>query len=302
MTEAIARPKIVLSGFGSAGQRHAMNALRLGCEVITYDPRQMNAGLFDDVLDRSKDATHVVIASPPEFHYAQALASIDAGFPTLVEKPFTATLDEARELVRRAEEKGVPLASATQLRYLETITKTYQGFRGNRLNSWIGRCVFGYDIRRWHSAGSPYTPRVGVLAEAGTHEIDLLCYLYGTADFTVTNAGIASHSTWGETECMADFSLGVYDSRIRVSLDYTSPTYRRELTLSNGSQYLVWNLDPARDADMLIAASEAMMRDFLGNRLGEPGVPLASGEEAVSVLRILDDVRCLSPVDVEEPA
>ena len=45
----------------------------------------------------------VVIASPNDSHFSLACAALDAGKDVVVDKPFTVTVDEALELVRRAD-------------------------------------------------------------------------------------------------------------------------------------------------------------------------------------------------------
>jgi predicted dehydrogenase/nucleoside-diphosphate-sugar epimerase len=53
------------------------------------------------------DAAHVLV--PPDRHFEVALALIEAGIPVLIEKPLTASAEEARELVERARALGVPI-------------------------------------------------------------------------------------------------------------------------------------------------------------------------------------------------
>lgn len=51
----------------------------------------------------------VIVASPHTLHYEHAKAALERGLPVLCEKPMTTRAEHARELVRLAEEKGVPL-------------------------------------------------------------------------------------------------------------------------------------------------------------------------------------------------
>lgn len=48
----------------------------------------------------------VIVASPNEFHYEQALWCIENQLPTLIEKPVTPSLDDARALVELVRKKG----------------------------------------------------------------------------------------------------------------------------------------------------------------------------------------------------
>lgn len=51
----------------------------------------------------------VIISSPNELHYEQAIFCIDKNIPVLVEKPLTDHIDSAELLVKYAEEKKVPV-------------------------------------------------------------------------------------------------------------------------------------------------------------------------------------------------
>ncbi|HEY0215835.1 MAG TPA: Gfo/Idh/MocA family oxidoreductase [Cellulomonas sp.] len=65
------------------------------------------AGSVDAVLVTARDAaTHRTLAEP----------LLRAGLPVLVDKPFTATVDDAEHLVRLADRLGVPLTSSSALR------------------------------------------------------------------------------------------------------------------------------------------------------------------------------------------
>jgi predicted dehydrogenase len=59
----------------------------------------------------------VTIATPPDTHAALALEVIGAGRHVLCEKPFTATLDEARTVLAAAESAGVVHLLGTEFRF-----------------------------------------------------------------------------------------------------------------------------------------------------------------------------------------
>lgn len=65
-------------------------------------------GSLEDLLKSGcVDVLHVT--TPPEFHLTQAALALDAGAHVLVEKPVVIRSGEIRELLSRAEEKGVTL-------------------------------------------------------------------------------------------------------------------------------------------------------------------------------------------------
>ncbi|MCP1293146.1 oxidoreductase [Chromobacterium sp. S0633] len=114
---------VALVGYGYAGKTFhapliaAVPELRLAA-VVSSRPDAVRAdwpqvpvladlerALADPAIDM------LVIASPNQLHYPQARASLKAGKHVVVDKPFTVTQAEARELCLMAERPGGPLLS-----------------------------------------------------------------------------------------------------------------------------------------------------------------------------------------------
>ncbi|OQS39289.1 oxidoreductase [Chromobacterium haemolyticum] len=114
---------VALVGYGYAGKTFhaplisATSELKLAAVVssrpdeVRVDWPQVSvlAGLEQALLDPAIDM--LVIASPNQLHYPQARAGLMAGKHVVVDKPFTVTQAEARELCLMAERPGSPLLS-----------------------------------------------------------------------------------------------------------------------------------------------------------------------------------------------
>lgn len=87
-------------------------------EEVTYTDN------IDEVLN-DPDIQLVILSIPPSAHYAVAKQCLEAGKNTLVEKPFTETAAEAKELFDLAKQKGVFL-QAYQNRRFDTDFLTVQ--------------------------------------------------------------------------------------------------------------------------------------------------------------------------------
>src|SRR5205814_9474972 len=102
---------------------------------------------------------------------------IDAGRPTFVDKPFACSLADARALVEAAQKKGVPLTSASALRYCPEILDL--GRRTEELGPVVG--VDAYTPGVLH-------PRNPGLFHYGVHGVEMLYALMGTGCRSVRTA------------------------------------------------------------------------------------------------------------------
>jgi predicted dehydrogenase len=76
-----------------------------------------------EALVSDPDVDVVYVATPHPMHHANTLLALDAGKPVLVEKAFTMTAAEARELVASARSKGLFLMEAMWTRFLPHIAE-----------------------------------------------------------------------------------------------------------------------------------------------------------------------------------
>jgi predicted dehydrogenase len=65
---------------------------------------------FTDASDLIGKVDAVTVASPTDAHHALTVMFLDAGIHVLVEKPMTSTLEQADDLIARAQARGVVLA------------------------------------------------------------------------------------------------------------------------------------------------------------------------------------------------
>ena len=170
-----------LIGYGMAGRVfHAP----LIAAVDGLELRAIVKGRRDDVEGMLGDARVelVVIATPNTSHFDLARRALRAGKHVVVDKPFTVTSEEARQLVTLAREKGRVL-SVFQNRRWEGDFLT--------IRQLIERGVFGrivmFEARfdRFRNAPKPNAwretsdPGSGILYDLGSHLIDQVLFLFG---------------------------------------------------------------------------------------------------------------------------
>jgi predicted dehydrogenase len=143
----------------------------------------------DVVSDPKALATHpdidlVVIASPNETHAPLAEAAMRAGRNVVVDKPFTITVEEARNLGAVAREKNVLLSVFQNRRWDSDFLTVRDAIRQDL----VGRVVlfesridrYRPDVRdRWREVPGP---GAGLLYDLGPHLIDQTLLLFGIPD------------------------------------------------------------------------------------------------------------------------
>jgi predicted dehydrogenase len=303
--------KVAILGLGSAGRRHAQNALEQGHEVLGFDPEADEVSGIErvDSMDSAiATADAVVVASPSSLHAEQALAAISAGKPTLVEKPLAVNVDDAGRVVAAARDHGVICGVAMNLRF-------HRGILGLReLLPELGtlrlaRSSFGYDLRLWQPGtdyrGS-YSARAalggGILLDA-IHELDYLLWLLGP---------VASVSA--ELDQVSDLEIDVEDTALLAvrfesgalgafDLNFVEPAYRRECLLVGSDAMASWDWNTAaisvrrgteeRSVDTacdVLDTYRAVLEDFLEAAVSG-GEPRTSAEDGLAALRVVDAAR-----------
>ncbi len=132
-----------------------------------------------DSLVNDPDVDAVYIALPNAMHYEAVLAAARAGKHVLCEKPFTLTVEHAREMVKACRDAGVVLRIAHQIRLDAAVTRAREIVQSGRL----GRLA-EISLERASAIGSRVSWRQdftqsGVMFDVGVHLLDLIQYVSG---------------------------------------------------------------------------------------------------------------------------
>lgn len=151
---------------------------------------------YDEILN-DPEVELVIVNTPDYLHFDMARQAIEAGKHVVVEKPFTKTSDDARELIALAKKKGVILTVYQNHRF-DNGFLTLKKILAEKL---LGRLVeyeAHYDRYRnfiqegsWKEDGDE---RTGVLFNLGSHIVDQSLVLFGapkavTAHLNVLRTG-----------------------------------------------------------------------------------------------------------------
>jgi predicted dehydrogenase len=109
-------------------------------------------------------------------HRAMAGPAIEAGLPTFVDKPFTASVADAHALIESAERRGTPVYCTSALRYAEGVVALRE-----RLRELVGQPLAA------HSLGT------GDYENYAVHSLEILYGLWGGGITAVQSLGEAGH-------------------------------------------------------------------------------------------------------------
>jgi scyllo-inositol 2-dehydrogenase (NADP+) len=142
----------------------------------------------------AQDLDLVILASPAHVHLEQGLAALEGGAALVIDKPFVPSVVDAKKLIAKAEERGLPLAVFQNRRWDGDFLTVSRLVREGALGS-VHRFVSTFE--RW---GTPKPGQwqetttieqgAGILFDLGSHVIDQALHLFGPA--TVEQAEIAS--------------------------------------------------------------------------------------------------------------
>ncbi|SFL88077.1 Gfo/Idh/MocA family protein [Geodermatophilus ruber] len=173
--------RVAVVGYGYWGSKHVRVLSSIpGVEVTIVDghtPRLADAAAhhpaarlathLDHVLD---DIDAVVIATPPGSHAAIAHRALGAGKHTLVEKPFTTSVEDGERLVRMAREQDVRLMVGHTFEYNPAVRKLRELVRSGALGQ-----ILYVDTARL-SLGR-YQSDVNVIWDLAPHDISIVSYV-----------------------------------------------------------------------------------------------------------------------------
>jgi UDP-N-acetylglucosamine 3-dehydrogenase len=179
---------------------------------------------YHDLLDENLDT--VSIAVPTTLHKKVALDAIEKGINILAEKPIADTVESADEVIKAARKKGVKLMVGHVERFNPAIIK---------LKELIDSGLLGKVVSISAKRVGPYNPRirdVGIVLDLGTHDIDIMSYLYGGKIKQVyASAGTVVHSHEDHAIITLNFDSG---SGV-IDTNWLTPHKVRNLTVI-GSQ------------------------------------------------------------------
>ncbi|GAB3609311.1 Gfo/Idh/MocA family oxidoreductase [Humibacter ginsengiterrae] len=302
-----------LSGLGFIGRQHLEAALHIpDLHVVAYDPvpelrrhavdsapdRVVAVDRFDDLVAAAPHAA--VVATPDEHHLNQLLQTVEAGIPTLVEKPLSTSVAAADAALPRLTASATPILVGYVLRYRPVLQRVRELLGDGVIGTPTGfQVMLGAYETLTRATNRFDTAAPDRLYRDYSHEWDYLRWVFGP---------IRSVFAYSRTERIVERvqEPNVVDGLLRTDgvvgafhIDYLEDPSSRTLSVIGAAGRIVADLSAAgtvallsRDTDTIehhplasAAALAAQMHHLLDVADGraEPLVGLVDGIAAIAV-------------------
>lgn len=235
----------------------------------------------DDVLnDPTIDA--VVIATPVSQHYPMARRALLAGKHILVEKPFTASVAQARELLDLADRRGC----LVMVDHTFLFTDAVQQIKRLTAAGELGRINY-FDSTRINLG--LFQPDVNVIWDLAPHDLSILNYLVAERPVSVVATG-SSHTRSG-LENIAYLTLHYASDFIaHFTCSWISPVKIRRILIGGSRRMVLYDdVEPTEKVKMYdtgysIKSEEEKHRMLVDYRVGNIFIPKIAQKEALADL------------------
>ncbi len=252
--------KLAVIGLGNIAARHRKNLKQLYPSVQLYSMSASGRLPIEEISDCDvivscveelieEQIGFVIVASPAPFHASHAIPFIEAGIPTLIEKPVAVDSQDIDSLYKAIEKSRAPVAIGYCLRYLPSALKIRalleEGVLGELYNVFIH---VGQYLPDWRP-NKNYRDSVSANKNLGggalfelSHELDYAQWLLG--ELEVEHAVLRSSKELGlDVEDMADIVLRTQAGVVcNVHLDFLQRSARRICSFIGSKGCLEWDL------------------------------------------------------------
>jgi predicted dehydrogenase len=297
--------RVGVIGVGALGQNHArLYAQTEGARLVgVYDAdparaaqiaQQYGTKAFPTLEDLAAEIDAASVVVPTDLHHAVAGTLIDRGIHLLVEKPIAATMEEAEDLVARAQVRKVIL----QVGHIERFNPVMQFVESAVKNP---RFIEAHRLAPYPPPRPGLHPRgteVSVILDLMIHDLELILHLVRSPVKAIHAVGVPVLS---RSEDIANVRLQFENGCIaNVTASRISPEKMRKIRLFLDNAYIsldyqaqsgeIYRLTPAgiQREEVPIEKGEPLaneLRSFV-RCVAERGNPVVSGEHAAEALRL----------------
>jgi predicted dehydrogenase len=267
-----------------------LSRARLAVAAQRYPAIDTCTDYADLVNDSRVDA--IVIATPVSTHFDFALQALRAGKHVLVEKPMTATSEQALRLIDEADRRRCVLMVDHTFVYTGAVRRIQELIASKSLGQ-----INYYDSVRVNLG--LFQPDVNVIWDLAVHDLAIMDYVIGARPYAVSATGI-SHVR-GRPENIAYLSLFFEANLIaHVNVNWLAPVKVRRTLIGGSRRMIVYDdLEPSEkikvyDKGITVgsASAESLYELFVAYRTGDMWAPQLEMTEALKT-EAVHFVRCV---------
>lgn len=286
--------KVGIIGLGYWGPNLVRNFLAngnveqvLGCDqnparLRFVEEKFPSVKLTSNVEDFFNDSTIniIVIAVPVRFHYELAKRALEAGKHVWVEKPFTASAQEAEELISIADKNSLRIFVDHTFIYTGAVKKAKEIVDKGEL----GEIIYFDSVRV--NLGL-FQHDVNVIWDLAPHDLSIMNYILNKKVAGISANGIANYYNY---ENVAHLSVYFHDNCFaHFHVNWTSPVKIRRMLIGGKKKMLVFDdMEYSEkikvfDSGVEIESEEGIYNALVQYRIGDMYSPKINQTEALAV-------------------
>jgi predicted dehydrogenase len=223
----------------------------------------------------------VAISTPVSTHYPLALEALRAGKHVFVEKPITATSEQADHLIEEAARRNLVLMVDHTFVYTGAVRKIRELISNNKIGD-----VYYYDSARVNLG--LFQHDINVIWDLAVHDLSIMDYILDERPCEVSATGVAHVNGVEDTAYVSMF----FDSGViaHLNLNWLSPVKIRRTLIGGTTSMIVYDdLEPSEkirvyDKGIVVHNSpESVYKLMVNYRSGDMYAPHLDTTEALSV-------------------
>ena len=276
---------------------------------------------LESFLNEDQETDVVVIATPNGLHREHAIRCLKAGKNVLIEKPIALTVEDAKEILKVAEEKNLRVFTSMQLRFSPVVQYVKNLIDNNSLgkvfmvniNCYWSRNKNYYKLRQWH--GNQEMDG-GVLFTQFSHFVDIMNFWFdevictNSKSFNFTHQEVTEFDDSGCVDFTADRAIGhmIYTTSVfNKNFESNITLIAEKGTIKIGDQYL--NQMIYSDLKNVCCSNKISteQKNFHPNAIAEisdalirHNESLLDGKYAVNLVKFISDANHLATKNKQE--
>lgn len=224
----------------------------------------------------------IAIATPVSTHFALALAALRSGKHVFLEKPMTATSEQAIRLIEEAEKRNLTLMVDHTFVYTGAVRKIKQVIDSGDLGE-----IYYYDSTRINLG--LFQRDVDVIWDLAVHDLSIMSYILRESPCAVAATGMKHVA--GGPENLAYITMFFESNLIaHLNVNWLSPVKVRRTLIGGSRQMIVYDdMEPSEKVKLYDKGitvrneSDSIYEAMIGYRAGEMRAPHLDVVEALKV-------------------